>query len=73
MVTARRPGGARRAARIVTAMVPRRIRWGDLVIPVSPPISITLLAISVLVVVVPLVLRQMGKGRVLAQLAAAED
>jgi putative tricarboxylic transport membrane protein len=46
---------------------------GDPMILVSSPISITLLAITVLVVVVPLVLRQMGKGRILAQLAAEED
>lgn len=46
---------------------------GDPMILVSSPISITLLAITVLVVVVPMVLRQMGKGRVLAQLAAEED
>ncbi|MFE0756533.1 tripartite tricarboxylate transporter permease [Inquilinus sp. NPDC058860] len=46
---------------------------GDPMILVSSPISITLLAITVLVVVIPMVLRQMGKGRVLAQLAAEED
>ncbi|WP_395676177.1 tripartite tricarboxylate transporter permease [Inquilinus sp.] len=46
---------------------------GDPMVLVSSPISITLLAITVLVVVVPLVLRQMGKGRILAQLAAEED
>lgn len=46
---------------------------GDPMILVSSPISITLLAITVIVVVVPMVLRQMGKGRVLAQLAAEED
>jgi putative tricarboxylic transport membrane protein len=46
---------------------------GDPMILVSSPISITLLAITVLVVVVPLVLRQMGKGRILAQLATEED
>lgn len=46
---------------------------GDPMILVSSPISITLLAITVLVVVVPLVLRQMGRGRILAQLAAEED
>jgi len=46
---------------------------GDPMILVSSPISITLLAITVLVVVVPLVLRQMGKGRILEQLAAEED
>jgi putative tricarboxylic transport membrane protein len=46
---------------------------GDPMILISSPISITLLAITVLVVVVPLVLRQMGKGRILAQLAAEED
>ena len=46
---------------------------GDPMILVSSPISITLLAITVLVVVVPMVLRQMGRGRILAQLAAEED
>ncbi|MGK9233689.1 tripartite tricarboxylate transporter permease [Inquilinus limosus] len=46
---------------------------GDPMILISSPISITLLVITVLVVVVPMVLRQMGKGRVLAQLAAEED
>ena len=47
---------------------------GDPMVLVSSPISITLLAITiVLVVVMPLVLRQMGKGRILAQLAAEED
>ncbi|WP_026871184.1 tripartite tricarboxylate transporter permease [Inquilinus limosus] len=46
---------------------------GDPMILISSPISITLLVITVLVVVVPLVLRQMGKGRILAQLAAEED
>ena len=46
---------------------------GDPMILVSSPTSITLLAITVLVIVVPLVLRHMGRARVLAQLAADED
>jgi hypothetical protein len=46
---------------------------GDPMILFSSPISITLLAITVLIVAVPLVLPQMGRGRILAQLAAEED
>ncbi|MGO4124640.1 hypothetical protein AB4Z01_09565 [Inquilinus sp. YAF38] len=46
---------------------------GDPMVLASSPISITLLAITVLVMVMPLVLRQMGKSRILAQLAAEED
>ena len=39
----------------------------------TSPISATLLALSALALILPLILRAMGRGRALAQLAADED
>jgi putative tricarboxylic transport membrane protein len=50
-----------------------QISQGDLTVLVSSPISVMLLLLAVCAVVVPLVMRARGKGKVLAALAANED
>jgi putative tricarboxylic transport membrane protein len=50
-----------------------QISQGDLTVLVSSPISVILLLLAVCAVVVPLVMRARGKGKVLAALAANED
>jgi len=50
-----------------------QISQGDLTVFVGSPISVILLLLAVCAVVVPLVLRARGKGKVLAALAANED
>ena len=49
------------------------ISQGDVTVLVGSPIAIILLVLAVCAVVVPLILRARGKGRVLSQLAANED
>ncbi|HMF68864.1 MAG TPA: tripartite tricarboxylate transporter permease [Phyllobacterium sp.] len=50
-----------------------QISQGDLTVFVGSPISVILLLLAVCAVVVPLILRARGKGKVLAALAANED
>lgn len=50
-----------------------QISQGDFTVFVSSPISVILLLLAVCAVVVPLILRARGKGKVLAALAANED
>ncbi len=50
-----------------------QISQGDLTVLVGSPIAVILLVLAVCAVVVPLVLRARGKGKVLAALAAHED
>jgi len=49
------------------------ISQGDVTVLVGSPIAIILLVLAVCAVVVPLILRARGKGKVLSQLAANED
>jgi putative tricarboxylic transport membrane protein len=49
------------------------ISQGDAMVLFTSPISATLLAIAAVALVAPLVLRAMGRGKALAQLAADED
>jgi putative tricarboxylic transport membrane protein len=49
------------------------ISQGDVSVLFTSPISAVLLALAALALVVPLVLRAMGRGKALAQVAAAED
>ena len=49
------------------------ISQGDLTTLVASPVSATLLALSALALIVPLILRARGKGAVLNQLASDED
>ncbi|WP_207099433.1 tripartite tricarboxylate transporter permease [Paracoccus shandongensis] len=49
------------------------ISQGDLTTLVGSPVSATLLALSALALIVPLILRARGKGKVLSQLASDED
>jgi len=49
------------------------ISQGDLTVLVHSPISIVLLTLAAAAVIVPLVMRARGRGKVLSQLAADED
>jgi putative tricarboxylic transport membrane protein len=49
------------------------ISQGDWTTLVSTPLAATLLGIAALALIVPLILRWIGRGRMLGQLAAAED
>ncbi|MTE01246.1 tripartite tricarboxylate transporter permease [Paracoccus sp. YIM 132242] len=49
------------------------ISQGDLWTLVGSPVSATLLALSAIALIVPLILRARGKGKVLSQLASDED
>jgi putative tricarboxylic transport membrane protein len=49
------------------------ISQGDPIVLVSSPVAAVLLAIAAVALIVPMVLRARGRGRVLQQLAAAED
>ncbi len=49
------------------------ISQGDVTVLVASPISATLLAIAVLALIVPLLLRAWGRGRILSEVAADND
>lgn len=49
------------------------ISQGDIATLVGSPVSATLLALSAIALIVPLILRARGKGAVLSQLASDED
>jgi putative tricarboxylic transport membrane protein len=49
------------------------ISQGDLTVLVHSPISIVLLLLAATAVILPIVMRARGRGKVLAQLAASED
>jgi putative tricarboxylic transport membrane protein len=50
-----------------------QISQGDPSVLVGSPIAVTLLLLAVCAVVVPLILRARGKGKILSALAANED
>ena len=49
------------------------ISQGDLTVLVHSPISVVLLLLAATAVILPIVMRARGRGKVLAQLAASED
>ena len=49
------------------------IAQGDWTTLVSTPLAAILLAIAALALIVPMILRLIGRGKMLSQLAAAED